>query len=371
MDRLRAALASVCALGLLAASGCSGGAGDDGATTTTAPPAEVSVVAAGGDWSRADPTTTHVDPARLDALDAELRDSSTCMAVVEDGRLVRDAYWNGSTADEQHEVFSVTKSITSTLVGIAQAEGLLDVDEPASTYITEWKGTPSETVTIRQLVSNDSGRFWSLVSDYNDLLRAPDKTGFAIALAQEDPPASVWNYNNAAIQTLDAVISRATGMPTAEYARTRLFEPTGMRSTMSEDATGNTMTFMGLKASCLDLARFGYLLSQHGRWGDRQVVPSEWVDEATTPSTDLNQAYGFLIWLNQPGRVKTPIGTEAQGPIWPAAPSDAFAALGLGGQTVLVLPDEGLVVTRIAGVAGGLGQQEQVAGTITSVLAGG
>jgi CubicO group peptidase (beta-lactamase class C family) len=292
------------------------------------------------------------------------------MAVIEDGQIVRDAYWGGSKPEEQHEVFSVTKSITSTLVGIAQGEGLFDIDEPASTYITEWVGTPSEAVTIRQLVSNDSGRFWSLASDYNELIRAPDKTGFGIGLAQQADPGTVWNYNNAAIQTLDAVISRATGMPTAEYARTRLFEPTGMRTTMTKDPTGNTMTFMGAKASCLDLARFGYLLLQGGRWGDRQVVPSEWVAEATAPSTELNRAYGFLIWLNQPGLVKTPTGGEVQGPIWPDAPLGTFAALGLGGQTVLVLPDQGLVVTRVAGVQGGVGQQGQAAGQILRILAG-
>ena len=87
---------------------------------------------------------------------------------------------------------------------------MLDINEPASKYITEWQGTPSESVTIRDLLANASGRFWSLNSDYNELIRAPDKTAYAIGLAQQAPPETTWNYNNSAIQTLDAVIKRAT-----------------------------------------------------------------------------------------------------------------------------------------------------------------
>ena len=296
------------------------------------------------------------------AVQAYLADQkSDCMAVVKDGQVVQDTYWNGGDATTPHEVFSVTKSITSTLVGIAQAEGDLDINEPASKYITEWQGTPSETVTIRDLLANASGRFWSLNSDYNELIRAPDKTAYAIGLAQQDPPETTWNYNNSAIQTLDAVIKRATRTDTAEFARTKLFEPIGMTATMSHDAAGNTLTFMGLKTSCLDLARFGYLLLQHGQWAGQQIVPADWVDAATTTSTPLNAAYGYLIWLNQPGTAKGPIGGSIQGPIWPAAPTDSYAALGLGGQTALVVPDQGLVVTRIGPSQGGVGAQDGIA----------
>ena len=138
---------------------------------------------------------------------------------------------------------------------------------------------------------------------------------------------------------MDAVISRATGQDTATFARTRLFEPIGMTTTMTKDAAGNTLTFMGAQASCLDLARFGYLLLQGGRWRDQQVVPAEYVEQATASSTPLNQAYGYLTWLNQPGTVRGPTGGETQGPIWPEAPIGSYAALGLGGQTVLVIPE--------------------------------
>jgi CubicO group peptidase (beta-lactamase class C family) len=292
------------------------------------------------------------------------------MAVVKEGSLVREAYWNEFTPQTEQEIFSATKSITSTLVGIAEADGSLDIDEPASNYITEWQGTPSAEVTIRDLLANVSGRFWSLGSDYGDMIRSPDKTGYSIDLSQQFPPGETWEYNNSAIQTLDAVIERATGVDTSEFARTRLFEPIGMASTIRQDPSGNTLTFMGAQASCLDMARFGYLLMQQGRWGDEQIVPAEWVVDATTPSSPLNAAYGYLIWLNRPGKIRLPTVGEIDGPLWPDAPPDAFAALGLGGQTVLVIPSEGLVVTRTATAAGRVSGQGNLANEMARLLTG-
>lgn len=354
---------------ILLASSCSSTAEPradaDGTTTSTASEA----VYPDPDWVTADPAEVDIDPARLDELEQYLgAQQSNCMTVIKDGQLVREAYWNNVTADTDQEIFSATKSITSTLVGIAQAEGKLDVNDPASQYITEWQGTPSEDVTIRDLLANVSGRYWDFNTDYGQMISASDKTGFAIGLTQQVPPGTTWEYNNSAIQTLEAVIERSTGEDVGEFARTRLFEPIGMTTTIGRDGVGNTLTFMGAKASCRDLARFGYLLLQHGRWGERQVVPAEWVTEATTPGTELNAAYGYLIWLNRPGTIRLPTSGNRDGPLWPDAPADAFAALGLGGQAVLVLPSEGIVVTREASARGNVQAQDNVGNEIARIL---
>ena len=103
----------------------------------------------------------------------------------------------------------MTKSIASTLVGLAQADGDLDIDERAQRYIEEWQGTRSREVTIRDLLSNVSGRFWE-VGRTTGLPKAEDRTQYAIELNQQYPPGRVWAYNNAAIQTLDRTISTAT-----------------------------------------------------------------------------------------------------------------------------------------------------------------
>jgi CubicO group peptidase (beta-lactamase class C family) len=331
------------AVGLLLAA-CSGDddaadakKGDDTPSETSE--AEASAKVPGDEWAEVDPAEADLDAAPLDELATFLESKdSECMAVVKDGQLVAEQYWDGFTPDKDREVFSVTKSITSTLVGIAQDEGDLSVDEPASKYITEWQGTPSESVTIENLISNDSGRFWSQSNDYGTMIQQADKTTFAIGLTQQDPPGSTWVYNNSAIQTLEAVLERATGQPVDEFAQEHLFEPIGMTSEMAPDPSGNTLTFMGLQAGCTDLARFGYLFAQDGMWGDEQVVSSDWVEAATSPSQDL-QSYGYLWWLNK--------GSDPAAQLrWPHAPEDAYTALGLFEQVILVLPDQDMVVVR-------------------------
>ena len=127
-------------------------------------------------------------------------------------------YWNDGAPDKPQEVFSVTKSVTSTLVGLAQADGDLSVDDPAADYIPEWQGTPSEAVTVRNLLSNDSGRFWSTGSDYGASSRRGTGPRTPSGSSRSATPGTVWAYNNAAIQTLDAVIRNATGRRRYQFA---------------------------------------------------------------------------------------------------------------------------------------------------------
>jgi CubicO group peptidase (beta-lactamase class C family) len=368
LTAVRRALPILVALALSA--GCSSSEGDTPDSQASATTTAV-VEFPGPEWATADPASVGVDQARLADLDQYLDgQGSNCVAVVKDGKLVHETYWNDSTALSEQEIFSATKSITSMLVGIAQGEGLLDINEPASRYITEWQGTPSESVTIRDLLANVSGRYYDVATDYNEMaIKAPDKTGFAIGLSQQFPPETEWEYNNSAIQTLEAVLERATGEDMAEFARTRLFEPIGMQSSIRHDQAGNTLAFMGAQASCQDLARFGYLLMNQGRWGDRQIVPAEYVADATSPSSELNAAYGYLIWLNRPGRIEIPIAGPRDGPLWPAAPPDAFAALGFGRQTVLVIPSEDLIVTRTGPALGGASTGVQSQGNLANEIA--
>ncbi len=328
------------------------------APTTSAPPGD-DVVYPGAEWERADPAEMGFDPAALDAVAATAEElASTCFVVTRRGRIVGEWYWEGDDASTPHEVFSVTKSFTSTLVGMAQADGDLDIEDSASEYVEEWAGTDAEAVTVRNLLSNDSGREWSFGLDYSELPAAPDRTQFAVDLGQQYPPGEAWSYNNAAIQTLDRVVSTATGEVTADYAASRLFGPLGMDDTeMTPDASGNsTNAFFGLQSTCEDLARFGYLFLREGVWDGEQIVPAEWVEEATgAPSQEHNAAYGYLWWLNTEGRLLSPLQAvtpteepeEVIGQIAPGAPEDMYTAQGLGGQIVMVDPGSETVVVRL------------------------
>ncbi len=337
---------------------CSGSAGSPGETPTSTPPASPSAAAPA--WERATPASAGFDPARMREVVQEAnRARSSCYAVVRDGELVVEDYWRGGSAEQAKQAFSVTKSVVSTLVGMAQDRGLLAIDQRASRYITEWRGSPSATVTIRNLLANDSGREWATETDYGGLLQATDQTAYAVGLSQTSRPGETWAYNNAAIQTLDRVLREATGRSPAELADEWLFEPLGMtHSRMSGDRSGSsTGTFSGLQSTCLDLARFGMLFAQQGRWEGEQLVSKAWVREAVgSASQSLNAGYGLLWWVNRSGELRGPVnqtdlgappGVIAVGRIVPDGPPDMFAALGFGGQVVAVDPGSRTVVVRM------------------------
>ncbi|MDN3358719.1 serine hydrolase [Actinomadura sp. DC4] len=311
-------------------------------------------------WPSVSPAAAGLDPGKLDAIAATARTGkSNCLAVVRDGKMAGEWYFHGTTPDTTQNIFSATKSVTSTLVGIAQDDGDLRIDDSASKWIPEWRGTSASAVTVRDLLSMDSGREWSMRTDYPQLLRARDRTDFAVGLKQQHAPGKVWAYNNAAVQTLQRVLRQATGQDVATYARTRLFEPLGMtKSDMTADRAGNAQMFMGVQSNCRDMARFGSLFLDQGRWNGRRVVSAKWVQEATGHSSSpLNAAYGYLWWLNRPGTVAGPLSATdlgaaghlktVQGPLVHGAPQNMFWALGLGNQLVQVDPGSKTVVVRL------------------------
>lgn len=319
--------------------------------TTPATSGATGVVYPDADWEKVEPASLGMKAEPLAELTefAKGKDSN-CVAVIKDGKLVLDQNFRDFTPTSKQEVWSASKSVTSALVGIAQEQGKLTIDQPASTWLTEWKSTPSEPVTVKQLVSNDSGRYYDFDSDYVKMaIQAPDKNAYALGLSQQYPPATHWDYNNSAIQTLSPLLQRATGQDMEAFAKANLFDPIGMDVTIKRDEAGNPLAFMGVQANCHDMARFGWLYLNKGKWKDRQVVPEQWVADSTKPSQDLFPRYGYLWWLNGGGN---------DGKLsWDAAPADAYAALGLGEQIVLVIPSENLVAVRLGLPPGGaLGQ---------------
>jgi CubicO group peptidase (beta-lactamase class C family) len=291
------------------------------------------------------------------ALDADLAaNGSTCVAVVQDGRLVHDAYWNGGAPRAPHRVYSIAKSLTSLLVGTAAGEGSLDLDAPAAEQIAAWRGTAAEDVTIRSLLSMTSGRRWSDAADRQMIRAVRDQTSFATELPQDGGPGERWVYDNAAVQTLEAVLAGVLDGDVVAAAQRSLLAPLGMRDTIwGRDAAGRALTYSGMQSTCLDLARVGHLMLNRGAWRGEQIVPAEYVTEATRPSSALNAAYGLLWWTNAEGRVvevlrQAGFATDKapyDGRVAPHVPADAFWAFGYGNQYVAVVPSEGLVAVRL------------------------
>jgi CubicO group peptidase (beta-lactamase class C family) len=307
---------------------------------------------------------------------------ANCLVVERGGRIVGEWSWQGFEPGALQEGFSTTKSVAATLVGIAQDRGLLSIDQAASDFITEWQGTASESVTIRQLLSNTSGRFHDVVTDYAQLaFLEQDKSAFAVALGQQSDPGARWVYNNAAVQTLEVVLERAVGQPVSDFAAQNLFGPLGMSSRLSMDGAGNAGLFAGIQTNCVDLSRLVRLYMDGGEAQGRTVLSSTFIAEALTPSSALNDAYGFLWWLNRRGLVQS----SAEGSSRPGAAllsqlgEDVFYASGACGQVAMGFPNDDLVVTVMRPVnassitalagCGAVNMEQIIAGAVAPTLA--
>ena len=314
----------------------------------------------GPSWQKVSPASVGLNAARLDQIAAQAKTGkSNCLVVVRNGKLAGEWYFNGTGPNTTQQIWSATKSFASTLVGIAQDEGKLRISDRASRWIPQWRGTKAQAVTVQDLLSMDSGRQWSVLSDYVQLQLARDRTAFAVGLRQSAPPGTVWAYNNAAVQTLQAVLAGATGEPVQRFAQQSLFGPLGMdHTTMGLDKAGNAQMFEGVHSSCRDLARFGVLMLDQGRWSGKRLVSRSWVEAATgKASSALNTGYGYLWWLNHRGVLSDPLTATsipaARNPstkesrVAPGAPDDMYWALGLGNQLIQIDPGTRTVVVRL------------------------
>lgn len=274
---------------------------------------------------------------------------SNCMVVIHHGVLVGEWYWNGYDATTRNpDVFSVTKSVASALFGVADYQGLLSVDDRVSDYVPEWRNTPSENVTIRQLLVHDSGRTFDLGLEWA-IPSVFDQTAYALAVGQSAEPGTSWTYSNLGYQALEAVLDVVLGGNVDQFANEELFAPIGMTAQLGHDPSGNVTLYSGISASCLDLARLGHLYQRHGQWNGQRILDLAWVNMSTEVANPLNDAYGVGWWLNNPGHVILPMVQdpfEYDGQFLPSAPASTYTAFGAFGNFVSVDPD-GYILVRL------------------------
>lgn len=349
-------------------SAASGGMG--GSTTT--------IVYPDPEWQTGDPTEHGIDPAALAAAaaGAEAHDSH-CLIVVRHGVILAEHYWKGKDASSTDKSFSVAKSYTSALVGIAIANGDIEsLDQSAADFIPEWQGTEHEGITIRHLLSMTGGLEWNVFSDYVQMATfSSNHSAFAVGLDQQETPGSKWQYHNGGVQIFEPIFRAATGMTIEAYAEEHLWARIGAEPHWNHDPSQNPTTYAHVLATCRDHARFGYLYLRGGAWSDGQVVPADHVAASITPSQEQNRAYGYLWWLNGQMPAIDPFGQEKEGTIAPFAPADLFAARGFGDQFIDVIPSLDLVVVRIGPDPigfnfdwGQLQQDESQSGTHEAIL---
>lgn len=295
------------------------------------------------------PAAASLDPTRLaPVLDTALATNSLSVAVARRGALVAERYAPTYGPDQAREVASVGKSLVAVLIGMAIADGhIRGLDQPASAFVPQWAGTPRAAITLRHLMSMTSG-----LDDTGLALRgvAGDQFALNAAAPLRDPPGTRWAYNTAVYHLLFHVLERAVGEPFPAYAQRKLLGPLGMAHTtwltnLGAGAAGPVTNYYTAIASTPDLARFGLFMARGGVWGGKRLLAAEHVRALTTPSQDLNPSYGLLWWLNsRPGTTFSGRGAPALR--FPGSPPDTIAALGAGGQAVMIVPSLDLVVVR-------------------------
>lgn len=346
-------LAAVVVLALVA--GCSSGDDEaapdpstttaDAATTTTAAPTETEPgeVVPGADWVVADPADHDIDPAGLEEARAYAfapgRETQG-VVVVHRGEIVAEWYAEGADADSWAASWSVAKSFTSAVVGIAVEEGHIGgVEEPMSTYLPEWAGTEHDAITIEDVLHMASGLDWNEAyggsGEESQVVRMvtgeTDHLAFARARPRRAEPGTSWSYSSGDTMLLSGVVQEATGRPLDEYATEVLLDPIGIDQVdWWRDIEGHTLGYCCVDTTTRDFARLGLLYARDGRWGDEQVVPEAWVEASLVPGEASDGEYGYQWWLGDPDGV----------------PEDHFAALGHDGQYIHVIPSLDLVVVR-------------------------
>lgn len=297
--------------------------------------------------------------AGVDDWDKYLEENLTqAFIVLHDGKILYEKYFNDTQRDSMVTSFSVAKSFTSALIGIAIDEGYItSVNDPITDYLPELaiRDARFENITIRDLLLMSSGleykefRFPGLNSDDPLTTYYPDQRQLALENTKIiDPPGEYFSYNKYHPQLLGMILERSTGVSVTEYMQSKLWNPLGMEYSGSWSTDSETSDFekmeTGVNARAIDFAKFGQLFLNQGSWNNQQVISESWVEDSTQPYISSTYADYYPDWFSEiPGKGYYKYmwwGTEVEPGIYD------FAAAGDKGQFIYVSPRKSLVIIR-------------------------
>lgn len=267
----------------------------------------------------------------------ELKHSKSFIILV-NGRIVLENYFNNHSASTNWYWASAGKTLTSTVTGIAQQEGLLNINNKVSQYLgTGWTSetlAQENLITCKHLLTMTSG-----LDDATDDVDPQD-------LIYKADAGTRWAYHNIYVKLQD-VIEKASGQSWSNYFNTKLRDKIGMNGTWVQLGVNSVYT-----STTRSMARFGLLMLNKGKWENNVVLNENFFNEATSTSQNINLGYGYLWWLNGKTSYHLPQSQLTfQGSVIPTGPSDMFMALGKNDQKIYVVPSKKMVVIRMGDAA--------------------
>lgn len=265
--------------------------------------------------------------------------------VIQNNKIKLEAYSNGIDKETLWTSFSVAKSVSSMLVGVALKEGDIEsLDDPLKKYISELDGYDYGEVSVRQLLTMTSGIAWN--EDYEDhnsdvaqMYLQPCEGNeshiltYMKQLKFSNKPGTTWNYSTGETDLVGILVQKATGKSLAEYLSEKIWKPWGMEHCaywLADECSNENIGGSGLSASLRDFARLGTLMLRESKLNNNIILAEEWVKDATSVLYKTNEegdGYGYLWWRSNSG---------------------SYAAVGIFGQMIYIDPSKDLVIAQTA-----------------------
>ena len=298
-------------------------------------------------WQYSELSAQGIDPAILGAGLALLAESTRRQSLIlmRNGAIVYEAYFNGSRASDSNNIASVSKSMLSALVGIAIERGYFQsTDDRVADYLPGYFRAISnpalQALTLHDMLTMTHGLAWEEREASRLLNRSRDWVADILSLPMTSEPGARFNYSTGVSHVMSAALTEATGISVCEFAHRFLFEPLGIEVEFwGLDPQSYFTGGHSVSMTARELARFGQLYLNEGRWSGEQIVPGWWVAASTSPRVDIGNnyaGYGYYWWLNR------------------IAGYDMYSALGAGGQILHVIPELEVVLATTHGYRGNL-----------------
>jgi CubicO group peptidase (beta-lactamase class C family) len=289
-------------------------------------------------FAHANPDPAKVDLVAIDKMLADAQASGSESAIVALGDTIIAEKYFGHTGDVT-SVQSVTKSVTSLLIGILMDQGRIrSLDEPMSTWYPDWRNDgPKSRVTLRHVVTMTAG-----ITDFPSPTGThPDWLAYLASRPLAWEPGTQFTYSTFGAYLLTGVVKEASRMAVDDFARANLFAPLGITDwRWFKDAQGNTDTGGGLYLRPRDMLRIGRLVREGGVWKGHRIVSSEWLAESARTESPLFPCYAMEWWVLRDG-CDASTGAEPT-----LGPNEGFYADGYGGQYITVVPSTTMLGVR-------------------------